>query len=53
MHTIQEDGVDPKLFNLLKQHILKSSKHKLHVYLANTVVSKISQHLNCAFHNYI
>ena len=53
MYTIQEDCVEPKLFKLLKLRILNSSKHKLHVYLANAVVSKISQRLNCAFHNYI
>ena len=53
MYIIQEDGVEPKLFKLLKLHILTSNKHKLHVYLANAVVSKISQHLNCGFHYYI
>ena len=53
MYTIKEDCVEPILFRLLKLRILNSSKHKLHVYLANAVVSKISQCLNCAFHNYI
>ena len=53
MYTIQEDLVEAKLFKLLKLLILNSSKHKLHAYLANAMVSKISQRLNCAFHNYI
>ena len=53
IYTIQEDCVESKLFKLLKLRILNSSKHRLHVYLANMVVSKISQRLNCAFHNYI
>jgi hypothetical protein len=53
MYTIQENCVEPKLFKLLKLRILNSNKHNLHEYLANEVVSKISQRLNCAFHNYI
>ena len=53
MYTIKEDCVEPKLFRLLKLRILNSGKHKLHVYLANAVVSKISQRLICAFYNYI